>query len=70
MLNRLIKRAPTTFGVILVHMQRVIVSDLTLNKLLKDEAPALFLFLFTNIFCFSHGSVKQSKDLYSIRIAG
>lgn len=61
MLNRVIERVPTTFGVILVHVQRVILSDLTLNKLLKDEAPALFLLPFTNTFYFSHGSLDPPK---------
>lgn len=61
MLNRLIKRVPTTFGVILVHVQRVILSDLTLNKLLKDETPVLLLLPFTNNFYFSHRSLDLPK---------
>lgn len=55
------RKGATTFDIILVQVQRVTFSDWTLKKLLKDEAPALLLFPFTNAFYFSHLRFGPSK---------
>lgn len=71
MLNRLIERVPTAFGVILVHVQRVILSDLTPNKSLKMKLPHYSCFpLPTSSISLMEVWTIQSQYFYSVRITG